>query len=159
VARRDRGRGFSQMIRSTRLSKQHQTFSRRSKLAMGFVQPKAGRVARRDRGRGFSQMIRSTRFSNNIQTVHEDLSWRWDSNPRPTDYKSVALPAELRQHIHSSKTLELQLALSNSPLLVEPCSLIQFPPSAEGAELRQHIRISKNSRALKAYQHVPGHVI
>ena len=24
-------------------------------------------------------------------------SWRWDSNPQPTDYKSVALPIELRQ--------------------------------------------------------------
>ncbi len=24
-------------------------------------------------------------------------SWRWDSNPRPADYKSAALPAELRQ--------------------------------------------------------------
>ena len=26
-------------------------------------------------------------------------SWRWDSNPRPADYKSAALPTELRQHI------------------------------------------------------------
>ena len=25
-------------------------------------------------------------------------SWRWDSNPRPADYKSAALPTELRQH-------------------------------------------------------------
>ena len=25
-------------------------------------------------------------------------SWRWDSNPRPPDYKSGALPTELRQH-------------------------------------------------------------
>lgn len=25
------------------------------------------------------------------------LSWREESNPRPTDYKSVALPTELRQ--------------------------------------------------------------
>ena len=24
-------------------------------------------------------------------------SWRWDSNPRPADYKSAALPTELRQ--------------------------------------------------------------
>ena len=24
-------------------------------------------------------------------------SWRWDLNPQPTDYKSVALPVELRQ--------------------------------------------------------------
>ncbi len=27
------------------------------------------------------------------------LSWRWDSNPRPADYKSAALPTELRQQI------------------------------------------------------------
>src|SRR5450631_1780948 len=25
-------------------------------------------------------------------------SWRWDSNPQPADYKSAALPVELRQH-------------------------------------------------------------
>ena len=25
-------------------------------------------------------------------------SWRWDSNPQPADYKSAALPIELRQH-------------------------------------------------------------
>jgi hypothetical protein len=24
-------------------------------------------------------------------------SWRWDSNPRPADYKSAALPTELHQ--------------------------------------------------------------
>src|SRR5680860_78883 len=30
-----------------------------------------------------------------------DLKWsqRWDSNPQPTDYKSVALPIELRRHL------------------------------------------------------------
>ncbi len=27
----------------------------------------------------------------------KDQSWRRDSNPRPSDYKSLALPAELRQ--------------------------------------------------------------
>jgi hypothetical protein len=26
-----------------------------------------------------------------------DWSWRWDSNPQPADYKSAALPVELRQ--------------------------------------------------------------
>jgi hypothetical protein len=26
------------------------------------------------------------------------FSWRRESNPRPSDYKSDALPAELRQH-------------------------------------------------------------
>ena len=28
----------------------------------------------------------------------EEWSWRWDSNPQPADYKSAALPIELRQH-------------------------------------------------------------
>jgi hypothetical protein len=27
-----------------------------------------------------------------------NFSWRRESNPRPSDYKSDALPAELRQH-------------------------------------------------------------
>ena len=27
-----------------------------------------------------------------------DWSWREESNPRPADYKSAALPTELRQH-------------------------------------------------------------
>ena len=27
------------------------------------------------------------------------MSWREELNPQPTDYKSVALPIELRQHI------------------------------------------------------------
>jgi hypothetical protein len=26
-------------------------------------------------------------------------SWRWDLNPQPADYKSAALPIELRQQI------------------------------------------------------------
>ena len=28
----------------------------------------------------------------------EEESWRWDLNPQPADYKSAALPIELRQH-------------------------------------------------------------
>ena len=28
-------------------------------------------------------------------------SWLWDSNPRPADYKSAALPTELSQHFQS----------------------------------------------------------
>lgn len=32
--------------------------------------------------------------------LHMNLlwSWRWESNPQPPDYKSGALPIELRQH-------------------------------------------------------------
>src|SRR5690606_35728608 len=39
-------------------------------------------------------------------------SWREESNPQPTDYKSVALPIELRQHMfgdpEGTRTLDLQ---------------------------------------------------
>ena len=43
-------------------------------------------------------------------------SWRKELNPQPTDYKSVALPIELRQHIifilngdlEGTRTLDLQ---------------------------------------------------
>ena len=31
--------------------------------------------------------------------LHSLWSWRWDSNPQPADYKSAALPIELRQQI------------------------------------------------------------
>jgi hypothetical protein len=40
----------------------------------------------------------------------QHLSRRWDSNPRPTDYKSVALPAELlRQKINVKKLFFISL--------------------------------------------------
>ena len=32
--------------------------------------------------------------------IYEVWSWWTDSNPRPADYKSAALPAELHQHLH-----------------------------------------------------------
>ena len=31
----------------------------------------------------------------------QNWSWREESNPRPADYKSAALPTELRQHLNS----------------------------------------------------------
>ena len=37
------------------------------------------------------------RAAPNPQQFHETWSWREASNPRPADYKSAALPAELRQ--------------------------------------------------------------
>ena len=33
----------------------------------------------------------------NPELFRDLLSWRWDSNPQPADYKSAALPVELRQ--------------------------------------------------------------
>src|SRR4029077_5790602 len=38
-------------------------------------------------------------------------SWRRDSNPRPSDYKSDALPTELRQHFPGQMRLRANLSL------------------------------------------------
>ena len=37
-----------------------------------------------------------------LEFPHINLRWSWwtDSNPRPADYKSAALPAELHQHLN-----------------------------------------------------------
>ena len=40
-------------------------------------------------------------IANNISTVPKNWSWREESNPRPADYKSAALPTELRQHLNN----------------------------------------------------------
>ena len=37
-----------------------------------------------------------------IRSLHRRWSWWTDSNPRPADYKSAALPTELHQHTSSS---------------------------------------------------------
>ena len=37
-------------------------------------------------------------FRTNRYTIAKIWSWQWDSNPQPADYKSAALPIELRQH-------------------------------------------------------------
>ena len=44
---------------------------------------------------------KTSRHARFDDAITRDLKWsqRRDSNPRPTDYKSVALPAELRWHI------------------------------------------------------------
>ena len=40
----------------------------------------------------------ATRESLQVKISHfYSWSWRWDSNPQPADYKSAALPIELRQ--------------------------------------------------------------
>ena len=44
----------------------------------------------------------------------EKWSWREESNPRPADYKSAALPTELRQHLsRRSAILEKVRVISN----------------------------------------------
>ena len=43
-----------------------------------------------------------------IRSRHREWSWWTDSNPRPADYKSAALPAELHQHIRlNSRTQDV----------------------------------------------------
>src|SRR5215475_15461521 len=46
-------------------------------------------------------------------------SWRWDSNPRPPDYKSGALPVELRQQDCSGKAGWRPARIDDPPGLVK----------------------------------------
>ena len=39
--------------------------------------------------------------ANNNNVYPKNWSWREESNPRPADYKSAALPTELRQHLNN----------------------------------------------------------
>ena len=41
-------------------------------------------------------------------------SWRRESNPLPADYKSAALPSELRQHVAPAMRLRVVSATQNS---------------------------------------------
>src|SRR6185436_8290442 len=52
----------------------------------------------------YSLLPLATRASLQILMVTKvSWSWRWDLNPRPPDYKSGALPVELRQQDCSGK--------------------------------------------------------
>ena len=42
--------------------------------------------------------VESARIRADKNPGPSELSWRRDLNPRPSDYKSDALPTELRQH-------------------------------------------------------------
>ena len=48
------------------------------------------------------QQIYSLSHLATLEFPHINLRWSWwtDSNPRPADYKSAALPAELHQHLN-----------------------------------------------------------
>jgi hypothetical protein len=50
--------------------------------------------------------------------VPQNLSWRRDLNPRPSDYKSDALPTELRQH--SANRAKLSQRQSNCKQIPQP---------------------------------------
>ena len=60
----------------------------------GFEPPKASPADLQSDPFGRSGTPPKQRFHNT-----SDWSWRWDLNPQPADYKSAALPIELRQRI------------------------------------------------------------
>src|ERR1043165_4961282 len=54
----------------------------------------------------YSLLPLAARASVREKTRADCQSWRWDSNPRPPDYKSGALPVELRQQDRSPNPIE-----------------------------------------------------
>ena len=68
-------------------------------------------------------------------------SWRRDLNPRPADYKSAALPTELRQPVGKTRNLAETLGIRNR----EFCTFdkiwaagLHVPPRRAGPNLRGH---------------------
>ena len=60
-------------------------------------------------------------------------SWRWDSNPRPPDYKSGALPVELRQQDCSGKAGWRPARIDDARKLVKgPCAGPPYIGAIEG---------------------------
>ncbi len=53
-------------------------------------------------------------YGNSPDCRAQSWSWRRDLNPRPSDYKSDALPAELRQHSENSTDRRQKLPAINS---------------------------------------------
>jgi hypothetical protein len=52
------------------------------------------------------------RIENNPYSIEKEWSWRRGLNPRPSDYKSDALPTELRQHpFHATRCAEESASL------------------------------------------------
>ena len=58
-----------------------------------------------------------------LVTVTIAPSWRWDSNPRPPDYKSGALPVELRQ-LKKAQTYKRTVATRQAGASKRPCGPI-----------------------------------
>jgi hypothetical protein len=54
-----------------------------------------------------------------FSTPYKKWSWRQDLNPRPADYKSAALPTELRQH--TIFFLERETGLEPATYSLEGC--------------------------------------
>ena len=73
--------------------------------------------------------------------LSDSWSWRWDSNPQPADYKSAALPVELRQRGDGRLwTIRSRCTVSNRPRGT-------IPP---GGEIGQESAV--NSRRRSSYR-------
>jgi hypothetical protein len=76
-------------------------------------------------------------------------SWRRELNPRPADYKSAALPTELRQQIPQSKRAKIADRIIRLPKL-RPCAT--FKQSLDSVCLTEHFchKLLENLRFFSA---------
>ena len=58
--------------------------------------------------------------------VGKNWSWWTDSNPRPADYKSAALPAELHQHLNA-RIIYHKSSVESSPKSKKIEKIVYFP--------------------------------
>ena len=78
--------------------------------------------------------FRTALFESIPSTTAPSWSWRGDSNPQPADYKSAALPVELRQH-HPKKATQGHSSVKGKTLSIPPlsneflsdCPLLEYP--------------------------------
>ena len=58
--------------------------------------------------------------------LEKNWSWWTDSNPRPADYKSAALPAELHQHLNA-RIIYHKSSVESSPKSKKIEKIVYFP--------------------------------
>ena len=71
----------------------------------------------------------ATRELSHIQfSLRLEKNWSWwtDSNPRPADYKSAALPAELHQHLNA-RIIYHKSSVESSPKSKKIEKIVYFP--------------------------------
>ena len=71
-------------------------------------------------------------------------SWRRDSNPRPSDYKSDALPTELRQRVWGQRAPPRKLIPRIPPRC--PGQLYKLAQSGLGLQTQRRARVTKDNR-------------
>ena len=73
------------------------------------------------------QQIYSLPHLTALELSHVKLwSWWTDSNPRPADYKSAALPAELHQHLNA-RIIYHKSSVESSPKSKKIEKIVYFP--------------------------------